>query len=89
MVVRVNDALQATAREKLDEIARGRGLDSRLVVLAKPDIAPGDCRIEWADGGIHRDSAATAAAIDEAVARYINARLAAAAMQEGPWRFDR
>ncbi len=89
VVVRVNDALQAIAREKLDEIGRGRGLDSRLVVLAEPDIAPGDCRIEWADGGINRDSAATAAAIDEAVARYVNARLAAAAMQEGPWRFDR
>src|SRR5712671_1638899 len=69
VVVRVNDALQATAREKLDEIGRGRGLDSRLVVLAEPDIAPGDCRIEWADGGINRDSAATAAVIDEAVAR--------------------
>jgi flagellar assembly protein FliH len=89
VVVRVNDSLQATAREKLDEIGRGRGRDSRLVVLAEPDIAPGDCRIEWADGGINRDSAATAAAIDEAVTRYINARLATAAMQEVPWRFDR
>ena len=38
------------------------------MVLAEPDIAPGDCRIEWADGGISRDSAATEHAIDEAVA---------------------
>ena len=74
MVVRVNDALHATAREKLDEIVRARGFDSRLVVLAEPDIAPGDCRIEWADGGVTRDSAATEAAIDEAVARYVGAR---------------
>ena len=53
------------------------GLASRLVVLAEPEIAPGDCRIEWADGGITRDSAATEHAIDEAVARYIDARLTA------------
>ena len=55
-----------------------RGLAGRLVVLAEPDIATGDCRIEWADGGVNRDRAATEAAIDEAVARYVKARLAAA-----------
>jgi flagellar assembly protein FliH len=79
VAVRVNDESQAGAREKLDEIVRRCGLESRLVVLAEPDIAPGDCRIEWADGGIVRDAAATAAAIDQAVARYLAARLATAA----------
>ncbi len=74
IAVRVNDTLYAATREKLDEIVRARGFEGRLVVLAEPHIAPGDCRIEWADGGIDRDSAAAAAAIDEAVARYLNAR---------------
>ncbi len=74
VVVRVNDALHETARDKLDEIIRRCSPDTRLVVLAEPEIAVGDCRIEWADGGIDRDSAAIAAAIDEAVARYISAR---------------
>ena len=50
------------------------GFDGRLVVLAEPDIAPGDCRIEWADGGLKRDRAATEAAIEEAVARYVAGR---------------
>jgi len=74
VVVRVNDALHETARDKLDEIVRRLSPDTRLVVLAEPEIAMGDCRIEWADGGIERDSAAIAAAIDEAVTRYVNAR---------------
>jgi flagellar assembly protein FliH len=74
VVVRVNDALHETAREKLDEIVRRCSPDTKLVLLAEPEIAPGDCRIEWADGGIDRDSAAVAAAIDEAVSRYIDAR---------------
>ena len=74
IAVRVNDALYAAAKEKLGDIARARSFEGRLVVLAEPDIAPGDCRIEWADGGINRDSAATEAAIDEAVTRYVSAR---------------
>jgi flagellar assembly protein FliH len=89
VVVRVNDALQGAARQQLEEIVRASGLDSRLVVLAEPEIAPGDCRIEWADGGINRDSAAAAEAIDEAVGRYLDARLATATMQENLWSFDR
>jgi flagellar assembly protein FliH len=74
VVVRVNDALYADARERFEEIARMRGFDGRLVVLAEPEIGPGDCRIEWADGGLIRDRAGTEAAIGEAVGRYIAAR---------------
>jgi flagellar assembly protein FliH len=82
VVVRVNDALHPSAREGLEEIIRHQALASRLVVLAEPDIAPGDCRIEWADGGIVRDSAAVAAAIEQAVSRYISARLDGTPMPE-------
>jgi flagellar assembly protein FliH len=78
VVVRVNDTLYAAAREKLEEIVRASGFDGRLVVLAETEIAPGDCRIEWADGGINRDRAATEAAIAEVVTRYVTARRGAA-----------
>ena len=50
VVVRVNDALLDTARTRLEEIARMRGFEGRLVVIAEPEIALGDCKIEWADG---------------------------------------
>jgi flagellar assembly protein FliH len=74
VVVRVNEALYATAQENLEDIARARGFEGRLVVLGDPDIAVGDCRIEWADGGLKRDLAAMEAAIGEAVERYVNVR---------------
>jgi len=77
VVVRVSDALHAGAREQLEQTARLHGFDGRLIVLGEPEIAPGDCRIEWADGGIVRDRAATDAAIVEAVKRYAAARRAA------------
>src|SRR5208282_5665942 len=66
VAVRVNDTLYAAAR--------ARGFEGRLVVLGEPGIAMGDCRIEWADGGVNRDNVAADAAIGEAVARYVSAR---------------
>jgi flagellar assembly protein FliH len=74
IVVRVNDALHQTARGHLDEIARSRGFAGRVVVVAEPEIAAGDCRIEWADGGVVRDIAKTDLAIGSAVGRYLGAR---------------
>jgi len=79
IVVRVNAELYSDAKQRLEEIARARGFEGRLVVMSEPDIAAGDCRIEWADGGLKRDRAATEAAIAEAVGRYIAARRDAAA----------
>jgi len=74
IVVRVNGALYAVAKQKLEEIAKARGFEGRLVVMAEPDIEPGDCRIEWADGGLKRDRVATERAIAEAVERYVASR---------------
>jgi flagellar assembly protein FliH len=74
IVVRVNEGLYAASREKIDDIARAHAFAGRLVVLGEPNIAAGDCRIEWADGGVHRDTGAADRAIGEAVASYISAR---------------
>lgn len=86
VVVRVNDALYAATRDQLDNILRSSGFDGRLVVLAEPDIAAGDCRIEWADGGVNRNRAAAEAAIADAVNRYITARFNTAAQHDNPER---
>jgi flagellar assembly protein FliH len=74
VVVRVNDALYAGVRSRLEDIARARGYEGRLVVLGEPEIAAGDCRIEWADGGLTRDRSATEAVIAQAVDGYVAVR---------------
>jgi flagellar assembly protein FliH len=74
VAMRVNDALYKEASETLAGIAREHGFEGRLVVLADPGIAPGDCRIEWADGGVVHDRKATEDAIAQLVARYLGAR---------------
>jgi flagellar assembly protein FliH len=77
VVVRVNDALHETARTELEEIARARGFAGRIVVVAEPQIASADCKLEWADGGIVRDAARIDRAIGDAIARYLGTRPAA------------
>jgi len=74
VVVHIGVEAFEPAKVKLDEIAHARGFEGRLVVLPDPAMAPGDCRIEWADGGVARDRAATLATIDDVVARYVAAR---------------
>lgn len=78
LVVRVHDRLFETARTRLQQLAAHSGFQGKLVVLADPEVNPGDCRIEWADGGMTRDRAATAAAVTDAVGRYLAVRRAAA-----------
>ncbi len=60
-------------RERLGAIAERAGFKGRLVVLGEDNFAPGDCRIEWADGGIMRDRNKAIAAIESTVARHFAA----------------
>jgi flagellar assembly protein FliH len=76
LVVRVNDAAYEDTKASIEAIARRYGFEGRLVILAEPEIASADCRIEWADGGIVLDRAATEAKIAELVDRYMASRSA-------------
>ena len=44
------------------------------MILAEPEIETGDCRIEWADGGVVLERAAIEAKINELVGRYMASR---------------
>jgi flagellar assembly protein FliH len=77
VAVRIGPDIYDAAKDKIEEIARARGFEGRLIVLADATLALGDCRIEWADGGVTRDTAVTSAAIDETVARYLAAKTVA------------
>ena len=67
LVLRVNDGLVEPVQTRVQAMARERGYEGRLVVMGDPDIAPGDGRIEWADGGVVRDQARIEAAVDQAL----------------------
>jgi flagellar assembly protein FliH len=77
IVIHIGPEIYDAAKDKLEEIARAKGFEGRLVVLSDDAMAAGDCRIEWADGGVNRDQAATLSAIDDVVGRYVAARITA------------
>jgi flagellar assembly protein FliH len=72
VAVRVADSLLEAARERMQAVAREKGFEGRLIIMGEPEIAAGDVRIEWADGGIVRDRADAelrmAEAVDKALA---------------------
>jgi flagellar assembly protein FliH len=74
LVVRINDALYEAAHARIETLAKQSGFAGRLVILAEPNIRTGDCRIEWADGGVVRERAVIEAKIDELVGRYVASR---------------
>jgi flagellar assembly protein FliH len=74
LVVRINDSLYEAAHERIERLAKQSGFAGRLVILAEPEIETGDCRIEWADGGVVLERAAIDAKINELVGRYIASR---------------
>jgi flagellar assembly protein FliH len=74
LVLRINDSLYELAREKIEKLAKQSGFEGRLVILAEPEIATGDCRIEWADGGVVLERAAIETKINELVGRYMASR---------------
>jgi flagellar assembly protein FliH len=74
LVVRINDSLYEAAHERIERMAKQSGFEGRLVILAEPEIDTGDCKIEWADGGVVLERAAIEAKINELVGRYIASR---------------
>ncbi|HEX7563140.1 MAG TPA: FliH/SctL family protein [Bradyrhizobium sp.] len=74
LVVRINASLYETARERIEQLAKQSGFAGRLVILAEPEIDTGDCKIEWADGGVVLERAAIEAKINELVGRYMASR---------------
>jgi flagellar assembly protein FliH len=83
VTARIAADVHEIAKERIEEIARSSGFEGRLAIISDESLAPGDCRVEWADGGIIRDHTATASAIDETVARYVAARNMPAAQDSG------
>ncbi len=70
VVVRVAEGLVEALSGRIDELVRRVGFSGAVVLLGEPTMAPGDARVEWADGGAERDLARTRRAVEEAVERY-------------------
>ena len=76
LVVRLAADDADALKPHVDRIARETGFEGRIVILGEDEVRRGDCRIEWADGGILRDGARLEAEIAAAVDRWFQGRAA-------------
>lgn len=79
VVVRVSEGMVDALRERIDALAAARGFSGRMVLIPDAALADGDCRMEWADGGVERDTAAVWKNLEGAIARILAAAGAPAA----------
>jgi len=74
LVIRCSPDLADNVREIAQARIATSGFSGRLVVIGDPEIALGDGRIEWVDGGLVRDMAALSDQIDSRIAAFLAAR---------------
>jgi flagellar assembly protein FliH len=56
LVAYVPNQLLDPLNERVATISAARGFEGRVVLIGDPDLTDSDCRIEWADGGLERDT---------------------------------
>lgn len=81
LVIRCEPALADAVKEIATARMATSSFAGRLVVMGDPEIAAGDCRLEWVDGGLVRDMNAISSQIDQRIAAYLAARGASGAQE--------
>jgi flagellar assembly protein FliH len=73
IVIRLHESLLDAMQARVDAMIRSTGFAGQVILLAEDDIPPGDCRVEWADGGMTRAAATIESEIDSLIARALGA----------------
>ena len=73
IVIRVHPSLIDALGARIDTTTKKLGFDGAVILLEDDAIAPGDCRVEWPDGGATRDAAAVTADIEATLGRMLDA----------------
>jgi len=71
MVFHVSEEIKGDVEIKISEMATLSGRDIEFKVVGSPDMAFGDCKIEWSGGGLERNQAQMWNEIDEIIERNI------------------
>jgi len=59
-------------RAQLEQMITNAGFEGRVVLIGDETMGGGDCRIEWADGGVERDAAKIWQEIEAALDRFLD-----------------
>jgi flagellar assembly protein FliH len=76
VVIRVADGLLDTVTLKVQQEAARYGFGGKLVFIGDAGLGPSDCRVEWADGGLERDTMRIWSEVDRLVAEVLRGQYA-------------
>jgi flagellar assembly protein FliH len=71
IVLRVHDSMMDSVIARLDVIKEQQAFAGKVIVLADDNLAAGDCKVEWADGGLERLGRALSQQLDSAIERIL------------------
>lgn len=74
LVIRCHPDLADSVRDTASAQMATSSFSGRLVVMGDPDMALGDCRLEWVDGGLVRDVNAISNDINKRIAAFLATR---------------
>lgn len=67
IVVRVHDTMLDPVIDRLPQLQAQQAFAGKVILLADQGVQLGDCKVEWADGGLERLSRTLSAQIDHAL----------------------
>lgn len=67
LLVAIRPEIFETLKDQLEGLQQHAGFGGKLILLPDSDLAPGDCRIEWQQGGIERDLKALYESIERVI----------------------
>ena len=79
MVVSVAEDLRETIASKVEAIAEQQNFDGRIRVVGSNEMAPNECKVEWGDGGLERQTKH----IEDRIAEIVSRRLISEAAEIG------
>ena len=71
IVVRVHDTMLDAIVQRLDRIKEQQAFAGKVIVLSDDSVIAGDCKVEWADGGMERLSRVMSSQMDRAIERIL------------------
>ncbi len=75
IVVRVSETLTEPLKERLQPLIAGRKTEDSIIVSGDPDLALGDCSLEWSDGAAERNQEKLWAELDQIIEKYLSQEL--------------
>lgn len=71
IVLRATDQVCSSLSERVDRLGQTTGFQGKIILLPDDTLSGGDCRIEWADGGVERNIEETTKKIEAVIDRFV------------------